>query len=76
MSMQTQKTDRQTHTQKFVSGIGGAGEDDIHTQTGMTATDIQGYLRQGKAKYYRLSRPTPRWKNARRLQIPYCIYSV
>lgn len=53
MSMQTQKTDlltHNTHTHQFVSEIGGAEEDDIHTQTGMTAMDIQRYFRQGRSK--------------------------
>lgn len=49
MSMQTQKTDLLTHNahiHQFVSEIGGAQEDDIHTQTGMTAMDVQ----QGRSK--------------------------
>lgn len=53
MSVQTQKTDlltHNTHTHQFVSEIGGAEEDDIHTQTGMTAMDIQRYFRHRRGK--------------------------
>lgn len=67
--MQKHKTDTHTYTHtrrqshQFVSEIGVAEEDDIHTQTGMIVMDIQLYLRQGKANYYRLSSPTtPPWK--------------
>lgn len=54
MGMQTQKTDTHIsmHTHKFVSEIGEAEADDIHTQIGMTVMDIQWYFRQSKRKVF------------------------
>lgn len=50
--MQKQKSDKHTraHARPFVSEIGGAGKDDIHTQTGTTASDTLSYFRKGKGK--------------------------